>query len=1145
MTKWVIRFATSVLCVMLLSPAFAQTSATGLIVGRVTDPSGALIPGATATITSLATGAVRHAQANAVGTYTVPLLPPGNYLVSVSAQGFKTLANTGIAVHAATTTTVNAALQLGQASQTVTVEAGANMLKTESSANGGTINQTTIVGLPLVNRNYTQILQLNPGVASPLPNAAGLGNNTVDINANGGRATDNSYEMDGVDVTNIQKNQTSSVNSEGSISVPSPDAIAEFRVQTSQYDAAYGHGSGANVDVITKSGGNRYHGDLFEFVRNNVLNANDFFLNQQSQARPDLKQNQFGGTFGGPILHNKLFFFGSYQGTYQIDGEGNSSLRSIILPVLGNSPTSRTAQALGAEFAGETGLHGTTPIAADGSNINPVALALINYKLPNGQYLIPAPQSVTNASNPDAGGFSSFSVPSTYSENQILVNMDWTPSAKQHVSEKYFWSRSPEDLAFSSYTGGDELPGSPVNAQFENDNLALKYSYIFTPNLINEVTAGQHRIYGEINSGFPVQSSQIGMTPDCDNPTAPTIGTDNLAMGGSFDDGQSSDVQGYNVNDQLSYLHGEHNIEAGFSAEADVLPFSNWASSRGEVSFSSFPDFLLGLNAAQNGSAVGDSNISATSALCGIIPQRNRVNDYASYVQDNWTVTSHLTVNLGMRWEIFGQSSSEFGQMVNVWPSLINNQAAVSGSTLSGWVVGSNFPGAVPAGVVRNNNKTFAANGASSGNLGPRLGFAWNPAFAKNAVLRGGAGVYYARTSVSDAYQLTSDMPYFIRQDNSGSLAGAATFQNPWGTNAPPASASDYPLWIPRSYTSAQSPAIIQPDWAPPLVEEYSLNLQYSITPSTRLQVGYVGNHASNIEADRNLDQATLTLNPALAGLVTFTGPTTGNLQDRRPYLGFSSLGQYAEFGIGNYNSLQVTLDKRISHGIQFGLAYTYSKALADVTGNGTFQGGSGGVSGDNSNPMQAYGPSSFNIPQRLVTSFLWDFPSPSGHVLAQVAGGWALSGVLTLQDGEPVTFSNSHITNIYGGSSRAELCPGFTYADLVTPGPTTGKLTNYFNSNALVCLPPAIGNGEDWGDSGVGIAYGPGEHNIDLALMKDIAVPGEHAGHVQIRGEFYNATNTPQFNGPGTNVATGSFGHITSTSVNPRLVQLGIKYVF
>ncbi|MGH9448273.1 MAG: hypothetical protein ACRD3O_21515, partial [Terriglobia bacterium] len=337
----------------------------------------------------------------------------------------------------------------------------------------------------------------------------------------------------------------------------------------------------------------------------------------------------------------------------------------------------------------------------------------------------------------------------------------------------------------------------------------------------------------------------------------------------------------------------------------------------------------------------------------------------------------------------------------------------------------------------------------------------------------------------------------------------------------------------------------IQANWEPPRVDQYSLNLQFALTPSTRLQVGYVGNHASNIEAAVNIDQSTLGLNPALTGVVAFSGPTLANLQDRRPYLGFSSLSDYEEVGVSNYNSLQVTLDKRLSRGVQVGLAYTYAKALADVTGNGTFQGGSGGVSGDQSNPMNAYGPSGFNIPQRLVASFLLDMPSPASHTLAPIVGGWELSGVLTLQDGQPVTFGNRAITSIYGGSSRAEMCPGFNYSDLVTPGPTTSKLNDYFSGTPISCLPPAIGNSYGWGDSGVGIAYGPGENNIDLALMKDVVVPGEHSNHVQLRGEFYNATNTPQFNAPGSTYGTGSFGKITSTSVNPRIVQLGIKYIF
>jgi hypothetical protein len=1146
-----------ILLVMLLAGipnAKGQTSSTGQIVGEVTDPTGAVIHGATVIVSEPSTGTTRTAISNSVGRYTVPLLPPGTYEVKVTAPGFQTFTDTNIAVNAATSTTVNAKLPVGQATQQITVESGAEMLQTEDAAVGNTISQTSILALPLVNRNYTQILQMNAGISSSLPDAADLGTNTVDVNANGGMVSNNNYEMNGLSITSIQKDQTSSVLSNGNIPIPSPDAIEEFRVQTSQYDAAYGNGAGANVDVITKSGTNRFHGDVFEFNRNNIFNANDYFLKQAGEARPELKQNQFGGTIGGPILRDKLFFFSSYQGTYQVDGEGNTSVRGVSLPLLGSTAASRTAAALGAEFAGETGLHGKTAITADGSNINPVALYLLNYKLPNGQYLIPAPQTIINAGNLNSGGLSAFSIPSTYSENQGMLNLDWTPTTKQHVALKYFISHAPESVGFSSFSGGTQLPGAPVSAQFKNDNASLKYTSIFTPNMINEVTAGQFRIYGGTTSGFPLTSQQIGMTPGCTTPQTPTIADDTFSIGGSLDDTQYEDMKNYSAVDQLSYVRGKHSMQVGGTISLYRVPFDFLGSDRGGVNFYSFPDFLLGMNATANGSTVGDSSISSTSVLCGITKQKNR-NDYgAVYAQDNWTVTQHLTLNLGLRWEIFGETSSDYGQLVNIFPSLINNAAAVSGSTLSGWVVPHNYNGVLPAGVIRSNNNTLYANSAALNNLGPRLGFSWNPGFAQKLVVRGGFGVYYSRTNSQDAINSENDQPINDRVNNSASLAGGATFQNPWCCNAPPNIASQYPLWIPITYLSTVSPYTAMPQWTPPREFQYNLNLEYALTPATMLEIGYVGNRESYINGTLNINQSTLTLNPALTGVVAnFTGPTTANLQQRRPYLGYSTISQFGDFGIGNYNSLQVTLRKRLTHGIQFDVAYSYSKALSDLTGNGTFAGGAGSVSGDNSNPRQAYGPTSFNIPQRLVASFLWDLPTlgKTYSVGRAITGGWNFSGVLSFQDGFPVTFSNSKITSIYGGTSRAEWCPGSYsggqgFGTLVTPGPTENKLNHYFSSTPISCLPPAIGNGQGWGDTSVGMAYGPGERDADLSAQKDIYILGEHHDDIQIRGEFYNTFNWANFTAPGTNVGSpGSFGVITSTSLNPRIIQLGMKFVF
>src|SRR5882724_1647865 len=393
------------------SAASAQTAATGQIAGTVIDPVKGSVPDAVVTVKNDATGVVRTVRTGADGDYVVPLLPPGNYSVTVAAPGFKTQTNTNVVVEVATTATANIKLQLGEASQSVTVEATAVVLQTDSATNGGVVNDKTVPALPLSSRNYTQILDLQPGVSGSVPNAASLGKNSVDVFVNGGRIMDNSYQMDGQDVGNMETQGTGSILSIGGISIPSPDAIQEFKVQTSLYDASYGRGAGANVNVVTKSGTDRIHGVVFEFVRNNKFNANDFFLNAAGQPRPELKQNQFGGTIGGPILKQKLFYFGSYQGTRQVNGQGSSSLSNTILPVL---PADRTAATLGATFGGLSGANGGT-IAADGSNINPVALALLNTKLANGNFLIPsAPSDQGPDTQGGPQGKASFSLPSRF-----------------------------------------------------------------------------------------------------------------------------------------------------------------------------------------------------------------------------------------------------------------------------------------------------------------------------------------------------------------------------------------------------------------------------------------------------------------------------------------------------------------------------------------------------------------------------------------------------------------------------------------------------------------------------------------------------------------------------------------------------------
>jgi hypothetical protein len=1136
-----------VVCFLLgafLAPLNAQTSATGQIVGTVIDPTQAVVSGATITVKNADTDLNRTVTTNSGGSYVVPLLPPGTYNLTVTASGFKTTTNTAVSVPAATSTTINFTLEVGSFQQQVTVESAAEVLQTENSSNGGTVNQTTVLSLPLTNRNYTQILALSPGVAGEVPNAATLGRNTVNVNVNGALVSDNSFQMDGQDVSNLQSQGGADTVALGGISIPSPDSIEEFRVQTSQYDASYGRGSGASVNVITKTGGNAFHGDVFEFLRNDDLNANDFFLNRNGQPRAELKQNQFGATLGGPILKDKLFFFLSYQGTRQVIGEGSGSLQSVILPALTND---RSAATLGAEFCGQTGFFGGVGVACNGSNISPVALSLLNYKLPGGSYLIPTPQVVQNGV-----GTSVFSIPSRFSEDQAMTNLDYQINSKNRISERFFWSRDPETQSFTS----SNVPGAALGELFENSNIGLKYTATISPTLINELSAGYHRIFGQIQTQYPVLDSSIGLPEPSNNPIAPIMTvTGSVILGGNGNDGQFADTKQYNLQDSVSWVHGSHNIRLGGLVEENTLPFADPNLLRGSLTFESFPDFLLGMSAAQNGSSF--SNVYTSSAYSGNTFHDLRVNDFGFFFQDDYKVSSRLTLNLGLRWDVYGQSSDINGNFVDFWPDLASNTFPASGQSYSGFVVPSNFQGTVPAGVLRNSNSTFAANPTAWHNIGPRIGMSWQPPFSDRFVIRSGFGIYYGRTSVNDAYQQVANLPFVQHISNSGVTNATATFADPW--QPAPLPVSDFPYWQPRTPTSLLSFSAISPNWTPPTMEQWSFDIQSKLTNSLMLQTGYVGNHGYNIEVSQSVDQPLLAsaANP-VNGITT---NTLSNAPERVPILGFSPTGlsYRTEIAKSDYDALQVSLTKRMSHGIQAEVSYTYSKILTDFVGFGVFP-STGSLYNNAHVPMNSWGPGDFDIPQRFVAHFVWNLPGfhgGKGYAGATLTG-WSLSGVVTVQNGLPLTFTDSRSGTVYGTSGQlAQICPGYNYQDLVTPGPIGSKLNNYFNVNAF-CAPPsyvdptnASSVGYGFGNMGRDVVWGPGQHNADLSVFRAFKI--REKSSLQLRAEFYNALNTPQFQTVSTVqgataitvVGAANFGHITATSVAPRLIQFGLKYLF
>jgi len=1146
-------FLSAFLFLLAGSAASAQTAATGQIAGTVIDPTKGSVPDAVVTVKNDATGVVRTVRTGPDGDYVVPLLPPGNYSVTVAAPGFKTQTNTNVIVEVATTATANIKLQLGEASQSVTVEATAVVLQTDSAANGGVVNDKTVPALPLSSRNYTQILDLQPGVSGSVPNAASLGKNSVDVFVNGGRIMDNSYQMDGQDVGNMETQGTGSILSIGGISIPSPDAIQEFKVQTSLYDASYGRGAGANVNVVTKSGTDHIHGALFEFVRNNKFNANDFFLNAEGAPRPELKQNQFGGTIGGPILKQKLFYFGSYQGTRQVNGQGSSSLATAILPVL---PSTRTAATLGATFGGLSGANGGT-IAADGSNINPVALALLNTKLANGSFLIPtAPAAQTVDTQGGHQGKASFSLPSRFSEDQYIANVDYVMSSKNTIAAKYFYARAPEFQAFTS----SNVPGSGSTDLFKNWNGNIKDTYIISPTLINEASLAYHRAYGRVVSENQITNASIGLTPGCTSPFMPIIAIGSLELSGNFNDGQFTAPTAWAASDQISWTHGRHNFRAGVGWERDIADSADQEVTRGDLFIPTFEDFLLGRSAAQNGNTA--SNLSVSDDLCGDTTRSFHVSSFYSFAQDDIKVNSHLTINAGLRWEGLGQTSDGQGKLVNFDPKRASND--VVANPFSGFVAASNFQGTLPTGILRNGNSTFANNAWALKNFGPRVGFAWTPArFNDKVVLRGGYGIYYTHPPVNDAFQLIVNPPFFSRQTNIGALNNLATLQNPFN----PPSNEVFPNFVPRTPSSALTINSINPNWRAPMTQQWNFSVQYALSNSMFFQVGYVGTKSTRIETTNQINEAQLASpsNP-INGITT---NTVANAAQRVSVAGIAPAGlnQASWIGYSNYNGLQTLFTKRLSHGLQFGAAYTYSKALTDVTGVGTFPLG-GGAYNDQLNPGGGYGPADFDYRHRFVANYLWNLPNYHSNqgFLGRALSGWGTSGVIVLQTGPALTFIDNSAGTIFGlsqtGAIGATLCPGFSVKDILTPGGTEANLNNLFNKNAFgktvggVFTPcqNAVGDGTGFGTLGRGVIYGPGQHNTDMSIFKDTKVGGlSESGTIQFRAEFFNTFNTPQFatqttvqfSTAITQVNAGNFGQVTATTVSPRLIQFGLKYTF
>ncbi|HEY5162710.1 MAG TPA: TonB-dependent receptor, partial [Terriglobales bacterium] len=488
------------LCVLLaVSIAAAQTSTTGQIAGTVKDPTGAVVPNAKLTLVSAA-GGQQEATADAEGRFRFPLLVPGEYTLTAEAAGFRTATYQAIKVNVTETAQISVPLALQSATETVTISAEPPLVDTDNPTTGRVVAESQVKQLPLPTRNFQQLLTLSPGTVANLSNNTEMGRGDVNIYVNGQRDTSNNVVIDGTMVNSPGTNSTPN------ISVPSPDAIQEFIVQTSLYDATQGRNSGGNVALVTKSGTSKFHGSAFEFLRNDALNANDYFLNQAGRARPVLKRNQFGGTFGGPIVKDKTFFFVSYQGTRERNGASRTN--SLMSPNMPSVLTDARATAAGQDAIAQAFLGAATTWA----NVNPVAQKLLLAKLPNGQWAIPNAAAV--GATPATPVTTPISAISRFTEDQFMVNIDQSLGQKNKLSGKFFFSDTPQYQANFTFQGANafQAPGYGGMIDFHNRVLSLNDTHIFTPNVVNQFHAGYSRINGPSQPEEPFKASDFGIT---------------------------------------------------------------------------------------------------------------------------------------------------------------------------------------------------------------------------------------------------------------------------------------------------------------------------------------------------------------------------------------------------------------------------------------------------------------------------------------------------------------------------------------------------------------------------------------------------------------------------------------------------------
>jgi hypothetical protein len=1192
---------------------FASAQQTlGAITGTVTDPSGAVVSDATVRAVNIATN-LEVAAHTKNGSFVIPDLPAGTYRVTVTKDGFKTETHTQILVSGNRTTTVDTTLVVGSIGTTVEVNAVPLMNQVDTTI-GYVVDTNTIETTPLGTGSFTQLAILSPGVHADFLGGGGantgLGNQA--IFANGNRDTSNSFSLNGVSTNNLfNGNSTSQVGEnrfvlntgenfgaggtiQTSTSVygaigqalptPPPDAIQEITVNSSQYDATQGNNSGAHIGVNQKSGTNAVHGSLWEQWQNSDMNATPYFYNAAGinpvtnrpyLPRPFVNRNAFGGTIGGAIIKDKLFYFGSYQGVRIADAEASTKDVTVPLYLTDDRSTQGIINMIQATYIAT----GTTITA---SQINNAASQILNAKLPNGQYLIPSAQyTPTNAKT--LGYDAVVQGPNTQARvNQGIAGIDYVLSTKDRLSARYYIQSNPTNNPFGAV---GSLLGFAQQLSAGSQVFSLANSVVLSPNLTWEQHVGFVRLRAFANTTKAFSASSVGITlpgaatfPDFSiSASDPTISA-GLEFGPSTSFGDGGMVQNqWEYGSSASWVKGRHVLTVGMTWDHTQLNILNKNTNTDTLNFETFLDFVKG-------------TLHGGDEFVGSADRYYRANTVGTYVNDNFKLRKNVTVTAGFRWDIDGPLSEKYGKLTGFDPSKYSYVQCTVGGVPADPALSTCDPGtdAITGSglVIAGNNKTGATPGASNSlmknhqwGFAPRIGIAWAP--MSKLTVRAGYGMYYDRgeffsylspsagSGFNGPFGVTLSPP-FVQPI---SVAQGATLSQPFGTTLPPpppVTGAAFQAYLPNLQQTACGFPGCWPSsnlFGPflyggydinnklPYTQNWTLDFQFQPSNTWMLEIGYVGNHGTHLVLPIPFNQPLIaTPTNVVNGQTTSYGGTTplflnsepvftnefaGNAPIRVPYPGYdmNSVSYKAE-GISNFNALQLQVHKRLSNGLQFTTSYTWSHSLDEQSGLGLFFTGNNPLT-----PRANYASSDFDQTHVFLINYSYTTPKiVESGAWGYVANGWTIGGQTVAQSGQPYSvydFSGSVASLYYGtsnyiGNPIVPLLPGVT-AKQAAKGANcpAGVSARICKLNAADFLPQFVAPGTNgvpacdssgcdnyeslFGTTGRNSFRGPFQVRFDMSLAKQFLFKERY--QLKFEADAFNIFNHADFDTPNNNV--------------------------